>query len=103
MIDFDTLVEMEATLLATAIQDILAGKKDTLKSVLFQIMSRTASWRYEQDHKTTAKYPKTISDHIVQYDENVFVWIDETGNVGGASPTLEQAQKSLERYVKHCL
>lgn len=46
-----------------------------------------------------SKYPIQVKSSIIQYDEHVFVWTDETENVGGAAPTLEEAQREMERYA----
>jgi hypothetical protein len=35
-----------------------------------------------------SKYPIIIEQSIYQYNENIFVWFDETGGVGGASNYL---------------
>lgn len=45
------------------------------------------------------KYPKMVAPSIFQYDENVFVWMDETENVGGAAPTLGDAKRQLDSYA----
>lgn len=47
-------------------------------------------------------YPRHVADHIVQYDDNVFVWYDEAGLAGGAAETLEVAEAQLSAYVQ-CL
>lgn len=44
------------------------------------------------------KYPLHVADHIIQYDEHVFVWMDETENAGGVGQTLEEAQRQLKLY-----
>jgi hypothetical protein len=49
---------------------------------------------------TTPKYPIVVEPHIYQYDENVFVWFDEAGLVGGASNYLFEARKALVRYAE---
>lgn len=47
------------------------------------------------------KYPcPTPAKDVVQYDEHVFVWLNETGNVGGAGETLEEAVLHLNAYAK---
>ena len=46
------------------------------------------------------KYPiYHDNDCIVQYDEHVFVWLDETGNAAGVAPFLEAARIGLEQYA----
>jgi hypothetical protein len=45
-------------------------------------------------------YPREVHPSIVQYDEHVFVWLDETGNVGGAAPFLEEAKRQAAAYAK---
>ena len=47
----------------------------------------------------TKEYPRMVDSHIYQYDENVFVWFDETGGVGGASNYLEEARAQLQQYT----
>lgn len=47
-----------------------------------------------------AKYPVFVAPQIVQYDEHVFVWLDETGGVGGAEMVLETAQNQMARYAE---
>lgn len=44
------------------------------------------------------KYPIIHHPHIYQYDDNVFVWFDEAGLVGGACETLELAERALASY-----
>jgi len=45
-------------------------------------------------------YPKVLNNSsIIQYDENVFVWVDETGSVGGVASTLEQAEAEIKAYA----
>jgi hypothetical protein len=45
-------------------------------------------------------YPIVIQPDIYQYDEGVFVWFDETGDVGGASNYLEEARAQMKRYAE---
>jgi len=44
------------------------------------------------------KYPIIHHPHIYQYDDNVFVWFDEAGLIGGAKHTLEEAERALALY-----
>lgn len=44
------------------------------------------------------KYPIIINSHIYQYGEDVFVWFNEAGMVGGAANFLEEAERQLQRY-----
>ena len=46
------------------------------------------------------KYPIKIESDIYQYGDNVFVWFDETGGVGGASNYLEEARAQMKRYAE---
>jgi hypothetical protein len=48
---------------------------------------------------TTHHYPAWITSSIVQYDEHVFVWLDETGNAAGAAPFFESAQAAQAAYA----
>lgn len=43
-------------------------------------------------------YPRSVGNHIDQFAENVFVWYDESGLVGGATNYLDDAEKELARY-----
>lgn len=45
-------------------------------------------------------YPIVIESGILQYDEGVFVWFDETGGVGGASNYLSEAKAQMARYAE---
>lgn len=38
------------------------------------------------------QYPVYHPNRIVQYDEHVFVWMDETGTAGGIAPNFEAAR-----------
>lgn len=67
------------------------------KNLVGQALLRLKEIRYSQSPET---YPKTINKSITQYDEHVYVWFDETGNAGGATPTLDQAKFQLEQYAK---
>lgn len=49
------------------------------------------------------KYPIIIKDKLYQYDDNVYVWFDEAGLIGGASNLLPEAEKALNAYVKEIL
>jgi hypothetical protein len=46
-------------------------------------------------------YPIKIESDIYQYGDNVFVWFDETGGVGGASNYLEEARSQMKRYAEN--
>jgi hypothetical protein len=48
----------------------------------------------------TNQYPIIIEPDIYQYGENVFVWFDETGGVGGASNYLKEAKAQMKRYAE---
>lgn len=49
------------------------------------------------------QYPIYHTRHIVQYDENVFVWLDETENACGVETTLEAAQEAQYLYFDFIL
>lgn len=52
----------------------------------------------ERVSASAMKYPNSVSADITQYDEHVFVWMDETGNAGGVATTKEEAQRQLTDY-----
>lgn len=47
------------------------------------------------------QYPIYHPNQIVQYDEHVFVWMDETGNAGGVATHLEAAQVDQDLYARY--
>lgn len=47
------------------------------------------------------QYPIYHPNQIVQYDEHVFVWMDETGNAGGVATYLEAAQLGQDQYARY--
>lgn len=49
---------------------------------------------------TTMPRPVEVAPHIFQYDTNLFVWMDETGDVGGGETTLEAAKAAITRYAR---
>tara|TARA_Y100001938_G_C7900938_1_gene334634 strand:- start:154 stop:636 length:483 start_codon:yes stop_codon:yes gene_type:complete len=50
--------------------------------------------------KSAVTYPRSAGPHIDQFAENVFVWYDEAGLVGGATNYLSDAEKELASYAK---
>ncbi len=54
--------------------------------------------KWLQSTKTETYPKKTDSPDVIQYDENVFVWLDETGNAGGAATNFEDASNILKLY-----
>ena len=43
-------------------------------------------------------YPRAAGPHVDQFAENVFVWYDESGLVGGATNYLSDAERELRSY-----
>lgn len=64
-----------------------------------RLTARVAELEAAGQMMSKQKYPYWVNDSIVQYDEHVFVWLDETGNVGGAAPTELQARQELQAYA----
>jgi len=46
------------------------------------------------------KYPIVHESHLYQYGEDVYVWFDEVGLVGGAANTIEQARQEQQAHIK---
>lgn len=46
------------------------------------------------------EYPKKVADHIWQYDENTYLWEDETQNWGGVAWSIEEATRQMKEYAK---
>ena len=70
--------------------------KDWLNGLVFKLHA------FDSRRPTGAHYiarSEVMAPHIIRYDEHVFVWLDETGNVSGAAPTMEQAQQELSAYA----
>ena len=45
------------------------------------------------------EYPKMIEPSIYQYDENLYVWFDETGALGGVSCYLSDMKNQMKQYA----
>jgi len=54
----------------------------------------------EHEVQTVApKYPMQHGPQITQFYDEVFVWYDEAGHMGGAVPTLDEAHSCLNHHV----
>lgn len=49
--------------------------------------------------KTAPKYPHIVEEGIYKYGENVYVWFDEAGMIGGASNFLYEARDHMLQYA----
>lgn len=68
------------------------------------MMAPTLAKKYleqTEELKQMKKYPIIHDSHLYQYGEDVYVWFDEAGLVGGAANTLEQAKDEQTRYLKN--
>jgi hypothetical protein len=52
------------------------------------------------DKEPAQKYPIIHRSHLYQYDDHVFVWFDEVGQIGGASAYLDDAIQQQKNYLK---
>lgn len=66
--------------------------------VLKEAVNATTAEKVAASHYDHLQYPAVVAPGIWQYDEHVFVWLDETGNVGGAHFLLTGAQQEMKSY-----
>jgi len=45
-------------------------------------------------------YPIDHDNGVIQYDEHVFVWLDETHNAGGVGVTMSEALQQRSAYSR---
>ena len=82
----------------------LESNVDTMDQVQYYmevLCGQSPNYSLEENYTMEQSYPKYPHENIIQYNEHVFVWFDETGAASGAAQTLEQAIEELERYAKN--
>ena len=80
--------------------DMLSVVHDSIIRKIAEVDEPAAARMRAVIMSSSPTYPTTAARHIVQYDERVFVWFDETDAVGGAANTLEEAQAAITKYAR---